>query len=92
MIFLELPKRTRSYIIPQIMGTNDVLSIAKQRQLNFITKCLNHSSNLVQNITQNAFLCGKSYIVKNVNRILSKSDVFYWNLFDGKKIKVEKNM
>ena len=90
--FLELPNRTRSYIIPQIMGTNDVLSIIEQRQLNFIIKCLNHNSKLVQNITQNAFLCGKSYIVKNVNRILSKSNISYRNLFDGKKIKIERKL
>ena len=62
------------------------------RQLNFIIKCLNHNSKLVQNITQNAFLCGKSYIVKNVNRILSKSNVSYRNLFDGKKIKIKRKL
>ena len=85
---LNLPSRTRSFLLPHLINTLSIVSIIENRQINFIIKGLNHSNTYIQSIFQNSLVSNKSYVTRNVNEIINKHKLSYCSLFSGRKIKL----
>ena len=69
---LNIPSRTRSALIPGMVGTPPIFNIIHNRQINFISKCLLHNNNLVKFIFNNSIT-----VIRNMNVILDCHDVLF---------------
>ena len=84
---LGLPMRTRSHLIPHIVGTPSIFKIIENRQINFIKKGLNEGSEFTKFIFKNALLYNRSYLTRNVNKILIGNNLTYLDIFSGNRVR-----
>ena len=84
---LNIPYRTRSILIPGLVGSSPIIDMIYERQLNFITKGLYNDNNVVSFVFKNSLLFSKSYVIRNVNIILRHYEILYEELFLKKKFK-----
>ena len=87
---LALPPDTRTYVIPNIMGTLPIRFTIMYRMLNFFISGLNHSSKMIASFFKNALLSNTSYMLQNVNIILREFEIKYCDMFDMNKFKLKK--
>ena len=85
--FLDIPYRTRSALIPGVVGTPSIMSIIHNRQINLISKGLMHYNKLVKFIFNNSIIFPRSYVIRNMNIILSCHEILFHDLFLRKKFK-----
>ena len=83
---------TKSYILPYIMNSFNIMDVIMERQLNFYVQVYNHESDYISGYMKNALSSLTSYTVSNVNQILNKFDILYADLFDLKKFQIKKNI
>ena len=86
--FLQLPIRTRSKLLPDLISSDDIKTIIYNRQLNFYIKGLSHENLNIRFYFRNALTSCMSFASKNLNLILHKFDMPYETLFQGKKQKL----
>lgn len=82
--------RTKSYVIPHIVGTNNLIDIIMERQLCFYISGYNHPSKTISEFFKNTFLSNTSYAVLNLNKIMNRYNIVYKDCFNYTKSKVKK--
>ena len=86
---LGLNPRTRSHLIPHIMGTAPIYDIVMYRMLNFIIDGINHQDNIVNSFFKNSLLSNTSYMSSNLSRILKNFNLYNFELFSLNKNKLK---
>ena len=87
---LGLNKQTRSYMLPNIMGTIPIQDVIMRRILNFFVTGLNHDDNIISDFFKNTLISNSSYILTNVNTILNKFKINYHDLFTLQKAQIKR--
>ena len=86
---LGLNPRTRSHLIPHLMGTAPIFDIIMYRMLNFIIDGINHQDNILNSFFKNSLLSNTSYMSSNLNKILKNFNIHYFELFSLNKNKLK---
>ena len=68
------------------METMPIDDIVMYRMLSFFVNGLNHNSDLISHFFKNTLLSNSSYMLVNINSILSKYGIKYMDLFSMSKI------
>ena len=89
---LGIPNRTHNELIPKLMNTFPIINIIQERMINFYMNGLNHSDSVVVRFFQNSLTSHSSYSVANVNIILNRFGMKYFDLFTFKKKGVKKRL
>ena len=89
---LGLNSRTRSHLIPHLMGTAPILDIIMYRMLNFVLAGINHESSIINNFFKNSLISNTSYISANVNKIIENFSINYLELFSFNKNKLKSRL
>ena len=66
---LNLNPRTRSHLIPHLMGTSPILDIIMYRILSFFIAGINHKDNIISYFFKNVLLSNTSYMSVNLGKI-----------------------
>ena len=82
---LGLPFSTRSYILPYIMNSFNILDTIMERQANFYVQLLNHTSVNINSYIKNAMLYQTSYCISNINSFINRFNIVYVDFFNMKK-------
>ena len=86
---LRLNPRTRSHLIPTLMGTAPILDIIMYRTLNFVLAGVNHKNNVINKFFKNSLLSNTSYMSTNVSKIIENFNINYLELFSFNKDKLK---
>ena len=86
---LNVNQRTRSILIPQLMGTRGIKEIIQERVLNLYRQGINHQNELISNIFRNSLLTNLPPLTININQILKEFKIKYSQLFQVRKIKLK---
>ena len=86
---LRLNPRTRSHLIPTLMGTAPILDIIMYRTLNFVLAGVNHKNNVINKFFKNSLLSNTSYMSTNVSKIIENFNINYLELFSFNKNKLK---
>ena len=89
---LGLPPDTRSYILPNIMGTWPIRFTLMYRILTFFISGMNHCSSGISLLFKNVLTSGSSYMLQNINIILKEFDIKYCDLFGINKNIIRKQI
>ena len=89
---LGLNSRTRSHLIPHLMGTAPIIDIIMYRMLNFVLAGINHESSIINNFFKNSLISNTSYISANVNKIIENFSINYLELFSFNKNKLKSRL
>ena len=87
---LGIPNRTHNELLPELMNTFPIINIIQERMINFYMNGLNHSDSVVVRFFQNSITSHLSYSVANVNKILNRIGMRYFDFFTYKKKDVKK--
>ena len=82
---LGLPFSTRSYILPYIMNSFNILDTIMERQSNFYVQMFNHTNVNIKNCIKNAMLYQTSYCISNINSCINRFNIVYVDFFNVKK-------
>ena len=69
---LNLSYRTKSYLLPNLVESVNLVDTIMQRQICFYLNILNHKSKTISNVIKNSLSSYSSYVVRNVNMFLDK--------------------
>ena len=86
---LGLSAQTRSYMLHQIMDTMPILDVIMSRILNFFVNGLNHDNNIISDFFKNTLISNSSYMLTNLNTIIKRYNINYFDLFNLKKTQVK---
>ena len=86
---LNLPCRTRSRLLHQIMDTMPILYTVMFRLLSFFINGLNHTDDFISNFFKNTLLSNSSLMLVNVNKVLKEFDIKYCDLFKLNKLELK---
>ena len=86
---LGLHPRARSYLLPNVMDDMPIEDIVMLRMIMFFVNGLNHESDLISHFFKNTLLSNSSYMLVNINTILSKYDIKYSDLFCMNKTSIK---
>ena len=84
---LNLPYRTRSVLLPYIIESLPLFSVIENRQFNFLARGLNHSNDFINFIFKNSIMSNTSFVTRNVNKIISKHKLSYYDIFTDRKFR-----
>ena len=84
----KLHYRTHNILIPYLFQTQDIRTIIEERILNFIIIGLRNKNNYIAQCFQGLLINNYSYMLRNLNCILSKHNIPYFKIFCGKKLKL----
>ena len=88
---LGVSPRTRSKLLPGLMGTESVINIIHNRMINFYMVGLNHDNHIINTVFRNVLVGNFSYFKNNINAILGLNRFNYNVLFQNVKIKFKYN-
>ena len=86
---MKLHNRTHNSLIPFLVNSQDIRTIIEERILNFIITGLQNKNNIVLECFKELLLTNHSYILCNLNIILTKHNISYLEIFNGKKLKLK---
>ena len=78
---LDLDARTRTYLLSPLMKSMPIEDIIMHRMLSFFLNGLNHKSSMISHFFTNVLTSNSSHMLTNVNTILQKADIKYFELF-----------
>ena len=85
---MKLHNRTHNSLIPFLVNSQDIRTIIEERILNFIITGLQNKNNIVLECFKELLLTNHTYILCNLNIILTKHNISYLEIFNGKKLKL----
>ena len=89
---LNLPQRTRSKLIPNLMSSCEITDILQQRMINFYIGGLSHENLFIRNCFYNTVIGSHSFALRNLNIIIRNHKIDYFNIFHGRKVKFKQTV
>ena len=86
---LGVSSRTRSKLLPGLMGTQPIINIIHSRMINFYINGLNHDNFIINTVFRNILVGKFSYFRRNINAILRLHNLNYDLLFENAKVKLK---
>ena len=89
---LNLSPRTRSHLIPHLMGTSPILDIIMYRMLSFFIAGLHHKDKIIRYFYKNVLLSNTSYMTANISKICEHFNINYFDILSLKKCRIKQIM
>ena len=86
---LGVHQRTRSRLLHHIMETMPIMDTIMYRIMSFFISGINHVNRNIGGFFKNVLLSNSSYMLMNINTILSHCKLNYLDMFDINKIKLK---
>ena len=86
---LGLHPRTKSYVLPYLMETNNIIDLIMERQVLFYIDLNNHPCDIIRKYFLNSMTSYSSYCVKNVNTFINKFNISLYEVLTSSKRKIK---